>query len=1822
HCTVADGKTTGDTLLYSAVHDTHLDFADLKPGQMYHIYMRANCSDDPEQPYSQWRHVQIETHPLCFPVENMEATVDGTHATVTWTKGLASQGDDYAYRLLEEPAFADTMTLAANDWLAVGDNTSVCAKGEVSAPRIDFADLKPERTYFLYVGAKCGSNVGSRFREIIFTMPPACKAPRELKATNVEPTSLTLKWKDEANLQQFRIGYFYGSTVDSQVAVHTILVNRADLNPQVDPDDPSLTQLTYDMSGLRSDTTYHFTVYSLCPNMGTHATLPSASVQVHTLDTVAEFQSYKIRYGGRDYEGVINKETRTIDIFTNDFNVTALTKNQAIYTVRPTTHNVQLMRRGSITYEPPVSMPKDTNIDLRGGTLTYNVIPECERYAKTWTVNIVNPTVAGCCQYAGYSDELWNIAPEQTSAWGDYVYRDSINRRSGTHDSLIVLNLAVRKAHAVNIVSSSHFGSTAAGSITVCKGDTVTLMANVIDSSFLVDTLAIRDNAAMQHYNIGDILCTNDSILSPEAFVASGLTAKGVVYMVSAYSAASAAPDSVIRVHAVSLPGTGTTDGTTDGGWYDGTSDGSIVANTTNYTSAYMAVSDTSGYANTAAIRAAGSAYLYPAAHSVDFAAGWYLPAAGELHSLMQNIDKVNASLAFVGHPVLYSTSHAWSSTIYSRANAWRVAARHPQSNTAMTFGIASKNFRSSIMPVCVVQKPVNHAITSISHASIGSVVDDGHGSKGVVFGYKGEKLLAVATTEYCTNCNWHTDLSADWKNRGWRKPTADELTMLYANSSRVDDSLAAMGGTPLTNSVYHTITKIWSANEQNGYGIYRDFGTNVSSTSQQLTIDKNSGSGYVQRAVREFRFGEPRIVSTIGSYAWSDGSNKQSTTYVANDDAQTVSVMATSNDLSACVSNASVVVNVCHTAETTLNVAACDFYHFGGKDYDQSGTYHDTIASAAGCDSVITLNLTVNSIARGEEHRTVPVDELPYEYTVDGVTYSFSTDTSYVRTYSAASLGTPCDSLVNVTLSVYPDNLRVINCPTDPFVTEWDIDTLCVSGRTVAPQVQPLVGDLDGDGQAEIVCWSGTDMEVTSGENYHKQTQGVKTLMIYKVVDSALQLQRSFTITGVADANGSTPYGLVRLADGTPIIVVAKRQSFDYIKGFTQATLLAYRPDGSLLWESDCYADDQSTLSVGKNAQSTLGFADFNGDGNPEVYIRDRVFDAATGRLLLDISKLTDNNAANPMVGASWAYSTNYYTGFSLEQQYNGFISVPMAADVLGTGHPQLLLGANVYDVRINNRNGVLGNTATLAKHAAIATASAYDGHAQVADFNFDGNLDMLVTTRSAYNNSTKLYAYIWDVKNDSYNTLLELDVNGSGMSMPAIADVNNDGKLEVMLQAKTALYGTNSLLAYTVDPVTLNFNALWQAATTDGSYSNCATVFDFNQDSIYEVLTAGDSKLQILNGENGAVVASFDLREPTTMTYPIVADVNADGFAEIVVADSLSGIADLQRGKLRVFYSPTGSWASTRPVWNQFMYNATNVNNDLSVPANMVSNAAKIAGPELTPVVRQPYNAFLAQVPLYDQYGRMFKYAPNVEINQITDADTTFVGDSIYVTVSYCNVGDSVLPAPYYVTSYHDSVSVSSIVLVDTVNTPLQVAACDTVVMAFYVGNMCDVRPLTNNADTNETCVLPRPTFANDFNLIFSVNDHGDGVAQTGTNNVSECDTTNNQDTVRVNISHYTNTGTEDVFFCASYSEYVWHDCKHYDREVLLAAGTFYDKDTLPNHWGCDSIISLSITVIRADYADTDYVVACDSLAWTIRVNMPDGSVESRDTVFRTDT
>lgn len=110
-------------------------------------------------------------------------------------------------------------------------------------------------------------------------------------------------------------------------------------------------------------------------------------------------------------------------------------------------------------------------------------------------------------------------------------------------------------------------------------------------------------------------------------------------------------------------------------------------------------------------------------------------------------------------------------------------------------------------------------------------------------------------------------------------------------------------------------------------------------------------------------------------------------------------------------------VINSAPTA-STLNRTGCGSLIINGKTYNQTGQYKDTITNVAGCDSVITLNLTINS--GGPSIRTFNISTCN-QYVLNNKNYTQSG--TYRDTLMGASTS-GCDSILVLNLTLNKNGL------------------------------------------------------------------------------------------------------------------------------------------------------------------------------------------------------------------------------------------------------------------------------------------------------------------------------------------------------------------------------------------------------------------------------------------------------------------------------------------------------------------------------------------------------------------------------------------------------------------------------------------------------------------------------------------------------------------------------------------------------------------------------------------------------------------------------
>jgi hypothetical protein len=111
-------------------------------------------------------------------------------------------------------------------------------------------------------------------------------------------------------------------------------------------------------------------------------------------------------------------------------------------------------------------------------------------------------------------------------------------------------------------------------------------------------------------------------------------------------------------------------------------------------------------------------------------------------------------------------------------------------------------------------------------------------------------------------------------------------------------------------------------------------------------------------------------------------------------------------------------VFNYCVTSASSINEFACGTYTVpsGDETYTSSGVYTDTIQNHHGCDSILTINLTINYTSTRDTAAIVC-----NSFGWNGTTYSASG--IYLHTFTNAA---GCDSVVTLNLTINNVNLSV----------------------------------------------------------------------------------------------------------------------------------------------------------------------------------------------------------------------------------------------------------------------------------------------------------------------------------------------------------------------------------------------------------------------------------------------------------------------------------------------------------------------------------------------------------------------------------------------------------------------------------------------------------------------------------------------------------------------------------------------------------------------------------------------------------------------------
>lgn len=408
---------------------------------------------------------------------------------------------------------------------------------------------------------------------------------------------------------------------------------------------------------------------------------------------------------------------------------------------------------------------------------------------------------------------------------------------------------------------------------------------------------------------------------------------------------------------------------------------------------------------------------------------------------------------------------------------------------------------------------------------------------------------------------------------------------------------------------------------------------------------------------------------------------------------------------------------------------------------------------------------------------------------------------------------------------------------------------------------------------------------------------------------------------------------------------------------------IVAMRTDTcTVLWQNQA-------LQLLSGGQGSVAVADLDGDGFPEVVAVDQgnrvlVLDH-TGKLLA--TSPTPAQEQNPYGQQNWsAPAIADVDGVAppeiiIGAQVSRYVptptphievlwtrvnktafwgSLPIAADLDGDGRPEVISSDRIYD----------GLTGTDKTPPALSEKPFY---AQVADFNMDKQPDLLLIQSQQGSQIVSIYDYA--AKTTIFGPYR---VSEGGWGGPAvIADFDGDKVPDFGLASASHYYTYALKCKNTPKPADCKSaqpGVLWEKQTHDMSSGGTgSSVFDFNGDGTAEVVYRDECFLRVYNGRDGTTVFAYPVSSNTCLELPVIADVDNDGHADIIVTSddfgACSGVTADDETKtpftgntqgIFVLRDPSNRWLPSRPLWNQHSYHITNVNDDLSIPTTEPNN------------------------------------------------------------------------------------------------------------------------------------------------------------------------------------------------------------------------------------------------------------------------------------------
>ncbi|MCD7971663.1 MAG: VCBS repeat-containing protein, partial [Candidatus Azobacteroides sp.] len=490
------------------------------------------------------------------------------------------------------------------------------------------------------------------------------------------------------------------------------------------------------------------------------------------------------------------------------------------------------------------------------------------------------------------------------------------------------------------------------------------------------------------------------------------------------------------------------------------------------------------------------------------------------------------------------------------------------------------------------------------------------------------------------------------------------------------------------------------------------------------------------------------------------------------------------------------------------------------------------------------------------------------------------------------------------------PDNMVEDVCHVDPTGFQWAIGQPIKSTVNARSDRPWLLGDLDDINDPDN---KGLPELVALGEDLNKEivifpNGDVTTGLLFDL--KAL----SGVTTDFYHYNTTSIFALSRFNNGKGAIVIMNSDGYLYAFEYDYPNLtFKYKSDES--WVQRVIPGNSLSSNIALTS-STIGFTDFDGDGNTEIYIGNKIFS------LNGLQFLTGLNPEDNQGFSSQHATQTTGSGISL------------ALDIDRDGFQELIVGNEIYKVENNGGVWSMSLYKTITPPDITVFGNTFrakkDGRVSVADFNGDGHVDVLINYVASISNTFETsYAvfYAWDVYNDKI-LFSHVEEEITCCSYPLIGDIDGDGELEIagtFSYLDWTLTTTAELKAFKLPAVfspSATLDNKWNLPIYETSTRTGMSLFDFNLDGIMEIVYRDMENLRIMTVEGNTLKNLLETPSysGTTWEMPLIADIDNDGAAEIVcVSGTSSAVRNV--GPMEIYKSGNEyAWAPARKVWNQY--------------------------------------------------------------------------------------------------------------------------------------------------------------------------------------------------------------------------------------------------------------------------------------------------------------